>query len=400
MYRVRYLTLLALFSSCFCGGLSMQAAGSRNYLEQQADSVILFRFVPKKLMFYSPFAGNDKSIAEAAKLIEQHRDLIREGKVRVVIRGFCGSYPSRTENLRVAKNRSNQVKSYFITHHGMKEDYYRTINTDKSYRGSKDVVALMGLEYSDTYKRALEQAAQARRDSLERLRADSLVALELKRAEALRLEQLRADSLAAFQTADSVAQAAALPVSSGQSESAEKPERVYVPTPWYIKSNLIYDAILMPSLEIEYRINDRWSAAVEGNMAWWHNNGKHKYYQLATILPEVRYWFKPQGARRGHYVGLFGGGGWYDLENGGKGYKGEGGMVGVSYGYMFPVGKYLAFEVGAGVGYLTAKYEEYLPLDGHYVYQQTSRTNWFGPVKLKFALVWNIGRWMEKGGGR
>ena len=61
-------------------------------------------------------------------------------------------------------------------------------------------------------------------------------------------------------------------------------------------------------------------------------------------------------------------------------------------------GKYLAFEAGAGVGYLTAKYEEYLPLDGHYVYQQTSRTNWFGPVKLKFALVWNIGRWMEKGG--
>ena len=398
MYRVRYLTLLALFSSCFCGGTPLQAFCSQNHLERQADSVIFFRFMPKKLMFYSPFAGNDKSIAEAAKLIEQHRDLIREGKAWIVIRGFCGSYSSRTENLRAAKNRSNQVKSYFITHHGMKEDYYRTANTDESYRGSKDVVALIGLEYSDTYKKALEQAAQARRDSLERLRTDSLAALELKRAEALRLEQLRADSLTALQTADSVAQAAALPVSSGQSESAEKPERVYVPTPWYIKSNLIYDAILMPSLEIEYRISDCWSAAVEGNMAWWHNNGKHKYYQLATILPEVRYWFKPQGARRGHYVGLFGGGGWYDLENGGKGYKGEGGMVGVSYGYMFPVGKYLAFEAGAGVGYLTAKYEEYLPLDGHYVYQQTSRTNWFGPVKLKFALVWNIGRWMEKGG--
>ena len=64
-------------------------------------------------MFYSPFAGNDKAIAEAAKLIERHQDLLREGKAWIVIRGFCGSYSSRTENLRAAKNRSNQVKSYF-----------------------------------------------------------------------------------------------------------------------------------------------------------------------------------------------------------------------------------------------------------------------------------------------
>ena len=142
-------------------------------------------------------------------------------------------------------------------------------------------------------------------------------------------------------------------------------DRHYLPTPWYIKSNLLY---------------------------------KHKYYQLATIVPEVRYWFKPQGPRKGHYLGLFGGAGWYDLENGGRGYRGEGGMVGLSYGYMFPVGKYFAFEAGIGLGYAHLKYEEYLPIDGHYVYQQTDRTHYFGPLKLKFAFVWNIGRWTEKGG--
>ena len=174
----------------------------------------------------------------------------------------------------------------------------------------------------------------------------------------------------------------------------------YKTSSWYIKSNLVYDALLMPSLEVEYRFNESWSAAVEGNIAWWHNDGKHQCYQLATIIPEARWWFKPQGDRRGHYVGIFGGGGWYDLENKKTGYKGTGGMVGISYGYMFPVGKYLAFEAGAGVGYMHAKYEEYYPIEGHYVYQQTSRTNFFGPLKLKFALVWNIGRWLEKGGNK
>ena len=50
--------------------------------------------------------------------------------------------------------------------------------------------------------------------------------------------------------------------------------------------------------------------------------------------------------------------------------------------------------------FLHTKYEEYLPIDGHYVYQQTSRTNWLGPVKLKFALVWRLWDANRKGGAR
>ena len=157
-----------------------------------------------------------------------------------------------------------------------------------------------------------------------------------------------------------------------------------------LKTNLIYDVLLMPSLEAEYRIGDRWSVNLEGEMAWWKNDGKHKYYQLATLSPEGRYWFGTKKPWHGHYVGLFGGFSWYDLENGGRGYQGEAEMVGLSYGYMFPVGRRLSFEAGVGVGYMHSKYEEYLPIDGHYVYQQTSRMDYFGPLKLKFALVWRL----------
>lgn len=388
--RKLYFCLLLCVSSCFFG---MSVKAESLFLQEtneQQDSVILFRFVPGKLMFYSPFKGNDKSIAAAEQLIERHREEITSGNAWIFIQGFCGSYGSQKENLRAAKNRTNQVKSWFITHYGMKEEYYRTRNSSRSYQGIRDVVALMGIRYAEGYDPlAKERTLQARRDSLERLRADSLAALELARREQMRLDSLRqAEELRRQRIADSLAATNAIP------------ERVYTSTPWYIKSNLIYDVLLMPSLEVEYRFNERWSAAVEGNMAWWHNDGKHKYYQLATIIPEARYWFKPQGSRRGHYVGLFGGGGWYDLENGNTGYRGTGGMVGASYGYMFPIGKHFAFEAGIGVGFMTTKYEEYLPIDGHYVYLQTNRTNYVGPLKLKFAFVWNIGRWMEKGGNK
>lgn len=167
-----------------------------------------------------------------------------------------------------------------------------------------------------------------------------------------------------------------------------------------LKTNLLYDAVLMPSLEVEYLINERWTVNLEGEVAWWSKKSKHKYYQIATISPEARYWFKTCKPWHGHYIGLFAGGSWYDLENGKRGYKGELLMTGLSYGYMFPIGRHLSFEAGIGVGFLHTSYEEYLPIDGHYVYQRTSRTDYFGPVKLKFALVWRLWNQNRKGGTR
>lgn len=348
-----------------------------------ADTVILFRFAPQRLMFYSPYRGNEVAIGEAMALIESHRAAIVRGDAVIRIRGFCRSYPSLRENLAAAKNRSNQVKSYFITHMGMREAYYRTSNEAVAYRGMGDIVALVGIEYRDA---ALVPVP----DSVPEACVRSLPEVIPHRGVSLPVEPL-----VLVPDIDSMGWSAGAAVAGGQVRRARRV------IPLSIKSNLLYDAVLMPSLELEYRFNRRWSVNLEGTMAWWHKDSKHRYYQLAQISPEVRYWFSPQGARRGHYVGLFVGGGWYDLENGGRGYKGEDEHAGLSYGYMFPVGRYFALEAGVGVGFLHTDLEEYVPLDGHYVYRLSSRTNYFGPLKLKLAFVWDIGYWMRmKGGGR
>ena len=117
-----------------------------------------------------------------------------------------------------------------------------------------------------------------------------------------------------------------------------------------MKTNLLADIALMPSLEVEYLINEQWSVAAHGAVAWWSKDAAHKYYQISTIYPEARWWFKTKEPWHGHYLGLFAGGTWYDLENGGRGYQGEGGFVGLSYGYMFPITKCLSFEAGLGLG--------------------------------------------------
>lgn len=365
----------------------LQAQVSSDSVAKSRETAIIFRFVPGKLMFYSPFQENEKSIKELGELMNEHKDEIIRGNAFISIQGFCGSFPSEKENLIAAKNRTNQVKSYFITHGWMKEEYYRTRNHVWGYDHNHDVVTYIRLIYAEGYippsikeQQESERRAREAAEVRERVRLDSLAC---SGREAAIREAAVSDSLAWEQDVR---------------ESAETPpvEYEYRFTPWSVKTNLVYDAVLMPSLEIEYRISRHWSVNLEGNMAWWHDDPRHQYYQLATITPEARYWFKYQGCRKGHYIGLFAGGGWYDLENGGRGYKGEGGFAGISYGYMFPVGRYFSFEAGVGLGYLNTKYEEYLPLDGEYVYQQTSRLSYVGPLKLKFAWVWHIGRWSEK----
>ena len=139
--------------------------GETDAYTSEQDTAILFRFVPGNRIFYSPYRGNDEAIRLAAQLIERHRAEIESGKAYVLIRGFCGSFPTRQENLAAAKERSNHVKSWFIVHHGMKEEYYRTGNSTYSYKGIKDVVALVGLRYAEPAAGRRAASAPAARQS-------------------------------------------------------------------------------------------------------------------------------------------------------------------------------------------------------------------------------------------
>lgn len=157
-----------------------------------------------------------------------------------------------------------------------------------------------------------------------------------------------------------------------------------------IKSNLLYDAALMPNLEVEWRVNDKWSVALEGGVAWWGKYSNNKSYRLAMVSPEVKRWFRTRGPWHGLYMGLFIGGGLYDFQNGSPGYRGEGVMSGLSVGYMWPLNRCLSLEAAFGAGYLFTRYKEYHPSDGHHVYQRTRDINYFGPLKVKLSIVWRL----------
>ncbi len=180
---------------------------------------------------------------------------------------------------------------------------------------------------------------------------------------------------------------------SAQTSSTPLPKEGQAHTPLHrfaLATNFLYDAVLMPNLELQWRVNSRWSLSMEGNVAWWDKASRHKYYQIAMISPEIRYWMRPRGVWHGIYAGAFTGGGWYDLENGKTGYRGEGGLAGISFGVMWHIGNSLSLDAEVGAGYMYSRYKEYIPYDDHYLYQRTKSLNYFGPLKIKFSIAWRF----------
>lgn len=175
------------------------------------------------------------------------------------------------------------------------------------------------------------------------------------------------------------------------------PSSIYVDRKFYrpyhrlaIKTNLLNYAALLPNIEVEWLINPDWSVALEYDGACWGKYSKERSYRIGILMPEVKRWIRPRAPWNGFYAGLFAGGGLYDFEKGIPGRYGEGVMGGLSVGYMWPISRCLSLEAAIGAGYLYTRYKEYIPLDGHHVYQRTKDLNYFGPLKVKFSFVWRL----------
>lgn len=190
---------------------------------------------------------------------------------------------------------------------------------------------------------------------------------------------------------------------TGGFQSGEKHGPFYMA----VKMNMLYDALLVPNIGVEFYVGKNWSVAGNWMYAWWKSDRKHNYWRIYGGDVELRRWFGRRAVEKpfsGHHVGLYGQIVTYDFELGGKGYLGDkwsyGG--GVAYGYSLPVGHRFNVDFTLGIGYLGGLYKEYIPLDGHYVWQTTKKRRWFGPTKAGISLVWLIGRgnYSRKKGGR
>ena len=175
---------------------------------------------------------------------------------------------------------------------------------------------------------------------------------------------------------------------------------------WAIKTNALYDLLLVPNIGVEFGFGKNWSVGANWMYAWWSNRGKNNFWRIYGGDVEVRRWFGKKAAEKplqGHHVGVYGQLLTYDFETGGRGYMADkwNYTFGVSYGYSLPIAKRLNLDFTLGIGYWGGRYKEYLPVEGHYVWQVTKNRRWFGPTKAEISLVWLLGHGNEnkqKGG--
>lgn len=181
----------------------------------------------------------------------------------------------------------------------------------------------------------------------------------------------------------------------------EKPCR-----PFYmgLKTNLLYDALLIPNIGAEFYVGKNFSVFGNWMYGWWDRNRSHYYWRAYGGDIGARWWFGRKAHEKpltGHHIGLYAGVVTYDFE------LGKGGIMGglphgtlwdrcnfnggVEYGYSFPVARRLNIDLTIGFGYIGGKYLKYEPADGFYVWQSTNNLHWFGPSKAEVSLVWLIG---------
>lgn len=181
-----------------------------------------------------------------------------------------------------------------------------------------------------------------------------------------------------------------------------------------VKTNLLYDAVAVPNIGVEFYLGRDWTVHANWMYAWWHNDAQHNYWRIYGGDLGFRKWFGRAAKYKpltGHHIGVYGQMFTYDFERGGRGYMGgkPGGtlwdkanyIAAIEYGYALPIARRLNLDFSLGLGYMGGEYHEYIPMDDCYVWQVTKNRRYFGPTKAEISLVWLWGYGnVNKGKGR
>ena len=319
--------------------------------QQKADTTYTFRFVTQKDMFYVPWNGNDTELARLLECIENNKATILDGKLPLLVDGYCNSQSSEVKNLATAKIRANRVKSELITRAKIKEENFITRNhvTEGDFVTVRLTVPVKETAVTDAEAEARRKAEEAR--------------LAAEKAEAEKTAQ--------------------------QNTLADTLSETKITTDYHLslRANLLRWATLTPDLGLEWRICPSWGIAVNGSWTSWSWNDKHRRYALWEVAPEVRYYM---GEKKAWYLGAMFKAGQFNYKLSETGKQGDLMGGGITAGYQLRLNKALALDFNLGLGYLNADFEKYEVIDGVRVRRGNETKDWCGPINAGVTLVWKL----------
>ena len=363
----RKITFLTLF-------LWLTAVTFPVFAQQKADTTYTFRFVPQKDMFYVPWNGNDTELARLLECIEKNKTTILNGRLPLLVDGYCNSLGSEAENLATAKIRANRVKSELIIRAEIKEENFITRNhaTEGDFVTVRLTIPVKETAATDAEAEARRKAEAERLEAEKRAEQERL-AEEQRKAEEARLAAEKAEAEKAAQ----------------QNTLADTPSETKITNDYHLslRANLLRWATLTPDLGLEWRICPSWSIAVNGSWTSWSWSDKDRRYALWEVAPEVRYYM---GEKKAWYLGAMFKAGQFNYKLSETGRQGDLMGGGITAGYQLRLNKALDLDFNLGLGYLNADYEKYEVIDGVRVRRGNGTKDWWGPINAGVTLVWKL----------
>ena len=342
------------------------------FAQQKTDTVYTFRFVPQKDMFYVPWNGNDTELARLLECIENNKTTILDGKLPLLVDGYCNSLGSEAENLATAKIRANRVKSELIIRAEIKEENFITRNhaTEGDFVTVRLTVPVKGTAATDAEAR---RKAETERLEAEKRAEQERLAEEQRKAEEARLAAEKAEAEKAAQ----------------QNTLADTPSETKITTDYHLslRANLLRWATLTPDLGVEWRICPSWGIAVNGSWTSWTWSDKDRRYALWEVAPEIRYYM---GEKKAWYLGAMFKAGQFNYKLSETGKQGDLMGGGITAGYQLRLNKALDLDFNLGLGYLNADFEKYEVIDGVRVRRGNETKDWCGPINAGVTLVWKL----------
>ena len=334
--------------------------------QQKADTTYTFRFVPQKDMFYVPWSGNGNELSRLLDCIKNNKAAILDGKLPLLVDGYCHSLGSEAENLATAKIRANRVKSELIIRAEIKEENFITRN----HTTEGDFVTV---RLTVPVKETAETDAEAERLAAEKRAEQERLAEEQRKAEEARLAAEKAEAEKAAQ----------------QNTLADTPSETKITNDYHLslRANLLRWATLTPDLGVEWRICPSWGIAVNGSWTSWSWSDKDRRYALWEVAPEVRYYM---GEKKAWYLGAMFKAGQFNYKLSETGRQGDLMGGGITAGYQLRLNKALDLDFNLGLGYLNADYEKYEVIDGVRVRRGNETKDWWGPINAGVTLVWKL----------
>ena len=354
-------------------------------LASEKQDTVVFRFAPKRRMFWADYKGNAAAINSLTQSIRQHKLSIESGDMKVRMLGFCSSYDSFKTNLAAAKNRSNQVKSYFIVHEGLKEEHFRTTNSTQRWRGMTDVIAVAYVFRS------------AGSNQMPEPESDVMPVDSLSGSEAEPTSEKPVIESACNPVSEIPAEISAEPESESTQSVVEALEgMMFDPVRplyrWAIKTNVAYLAATVANLGVEYSFGDHYSIDLPIIYSPYTVARDYRLRFLA-VQPEFRYWLK--APMKGHFFGVHLNIGAFNIAVDNKNrYQSPDGFygVGLSYGYVLPFARHWAAEFTVGAGYVHTKYDTYYNIPNGARFEKGRAYNYWGLTKVGINLLYRFGK--------